>query len=138
MASFEGHLEVVRLLRGALADVNLAMYSGATPLFIAAQEGFLEIVQYLCDTALADMELAMAHGATPLSIAAEVDHVAVVSYLCTRQADMNKAISRACPDSVGPDEDPEDWDGATPLFIAAYMGHCSVVSCLARHGADFR
>lgn len=78
----------------------------------------------------------MLHGATPLSIAAEEDHLDVVRYLCQRRADMNKAISRACPDVVGPNQDPVAWDGATPLLIAAYMGHFEVVRCLAENGAD--
>ena len=53
---------VVCLLSDACADEDVAMQGGATPLFIASQSGYLEVVRLLFD-ARADKDIA--RGITP-------------------------------------------------------------------------
>jgi ankyrin repeat protein len=48
-ASENGHLEVVRTLLAAKADVNATTASGATALILASQQGHLEVVRALLD-----------------------------------------------------------------------------------------
>ena len=50
---------------------------GATPLFIAAQNGHLDVVRHLVEVG-ADKDKARDTGATPLFIAAEKSHLDVV------------------------------------------------------------
>jgi ankyrin repeat protein len=52
------------------ADVDQADYHGATPLYIAAQLGNLEMVRCLGTELGADVNKAMEAGSTPLLIAA--------------------------------------------------------------------
>lgn len=44
-----GHLEVVKILAEAGADINLGPADGSSPLDIAATRGFLDVVEYLID-----------------------------------------------------------------------------------------
>ena len=85
IASQFSHLEVARLLLDAKADKDKAKNDGATPLFIAAQTGHLELawrhpivhaqngnleVARLLLDAKPDKDKARNDGATPLRIAA--------------------------------------------------------------------
>ena len=58
--------EVIRLLSGEWADKDIAMQGGATPLFIASQNGQVEVVLSLVSDARADKDIAMQGGATPI------------------------------------------------------------------------
>ena len=49
MAAVGGHVEVIRFLLGAGADVNLANNSGATPLMMAAVGGHVEVLCLLLE-----------------------------------------------------------------------------------------
>ena len=57
------------------------MQGGATPLFIASQNGHLEVVLSLLSDAGADKDIAMQGGGTPLSIASQSGHLEVVCLL---------------------------------------------------------
>ena len=54
--------------------------NGATPLWIAAQEGHLDVVQHLVEVG-AHKDQATNYGATPLCIAAQEGHLDVVRHL---------------------------------------------------------
>ena len=67
------------------------MGQGATPLFIAAQNGHLDVVRHLVEVG-ADKDKARDDGATPLYIAAENGHLDVVRHLVEVGADKDKAL----------------------------------------------
>ena len=61
-----GNFSCVRVLCEAGANVNWAIGSLDTPMMVAAEEGFDEIVSYLCTTQAADMEKKNDSGHTAL------------------------------------------------------------------------
>ena len=63
---------------GANKDQGLTD-DGATPLFIAAQEGHVEVVRFLVESG-ANKDQGMADGATPLFKAAEEGHLEVSDF----------------------------------------------------------
>ena len=89
--------------------------NGATPLFIAAQKGHLEVVRFLVVSGANKDQGKTDKGETPLFVAAENGHLEVVRLLVMSGA--NKDQGRT--DS-----------GATPLFIAAENGRLEVVRFL--------
>ena len=74
---------MVCLLSDAGADKDIAMQGGATPLFIASQQGRQEVVGRLSD-ARANKDIAM-QDATPLLIASETGHLEVIRPRCDEQ-----------------------------------------------------
>ena len=93
-------------------DVNLAEEYGCTPLFMAAQHGFEEVVHELMSVKDIDIEKANDQGVTPLSIAANDGHRDVVlKMLASGDIDVNQT----------------DNEGDTPLTMAATMGRLGMV-----------
>lgn len=78
IAAGRGFINIVKLLISRL-DINAQMDDGATPLFFAAQEGYLEIVTTLCEAG-ADYKINRADRQTILGIAYKYNHTAVVNY----------------------------------------------------------
>ena len=50
IAARNGHVEVVRMLAEAQANVDQPTDKGATPLFVAAKEGHVEVARLLVDS----------------------------------------------------------------------------------------
>ncbi len=117
MASDCGHNDGLKLLIKAGADLNQATDDGATPLFIASQEGLVEVMEILVKAG-ADLNQTW-NGATPLFKASHGGHVEVVEILVKAGADLNQT-----------------WNGATPLFQTSQNGHVEVVEILVKAGAD--
>ena len=72
------------------ADKDQTLNSGATPLYIAAQNGHLDVVRHLVEVG-ADKDQALNSGATPLYIAAQNGHLDVVRHLVEVGADKDQA-----------------------------------------------
>ena len=89
------------------------MNDGATPLYIAAQEDQLDVVQLLLNNG-AKVNLAMNDGRTPLWVAAENGQLDVAKLLLDRGADINLA----------------NTNGAIPLWVAEKYGHTEIVDLL--------
>ncbi|KXZ42561.1 hypothetical protein GPECTOR_135g625 [Gonium pectorale] len=117
-AASNGHLEVVKELLAAGADVKAADKDGESPLHVAASEGHPGVVKVLL-AAGADVK---ADGETPLQLAAFKGHLKVVKELLSAGADVKAA----------------DWFGRTPLHAAARCGHLEVVQELLAAGADVK
>lgn len=68
---------------------------GATPLYLACQEGQLQVVQYLVKDCEADVHLRAYDGMTCLHAAAHMGHQAVVEWLvsCVNLSDRSLSSS---------------------------------------------
>jgi ankyrin repeat protein len=134
------------------ADMNAESGDGATPVFIAAQEGHLEVVKALASLG-ANVNAARQSGATPVFVAAAQGHVEIVRILAWLGANLNTAMNNGATPvfiaarnghtevvkalgSLGVDVNAPMNDGATPLFIAAAIGYDRVASALVSLGAD--
>src|SRR5277367_3471576 len=79
-AAGNGHVEVVKLLLNARANIEAANKYGQTPLHRAAWDGHVEVVKLLLN-ARANIEAADKGGRSALSIAQEKGHEEVVMIL---------------------------------------------------------
>lgn len=61
--------------------VNSQTKNGATPLYLACQEGHLEVVQYLVKDCGADPSIRANDGMTPLHAASQMGHNTVIVWL---------------------------------------------------------
>ncbi|KAJ9492922.1 hypothetical protein VN97_g271 [Penicillium thymicola] len=99
--------------------VNAQNKRGDSPLHLAAEHGFLEMVIFLCQWGSRTTE-PNCDGCTPLFRASHNGHLEIVKFLYEHGADVHMATK----------------DGYTPLFMASYSGHLEVVKFLYNHGAD--
>jgi ankyrin repeat protein len=137
------------------ADVNKASHTGATPLYIAAGLGHLEVSCCLVKELGADVNLGDAKGDTPLCAAAHRGHLEVSCCLVKELgADANIAneygstpllsaiqeghmhVTRSLIEDLGADINKATHDGRTPLMMASYHKHAKIVHLLTKHGAD--
>lgn len=68
---------VLPIRRGVNAQTN----NGATPLYLACQEGHLEVTKYLVQECNADAHVRAQDGMTPLHAAAQMGHNPVLVWL---------------------------------------------------------
>eukprot|EP00040_Diaphanoeca_grandis_P020460 m.108833 g.108833 ORF g.108833 m.108833 type:complete len:485 (-) comp27908_c0_seq1:459-1913(-) len=101
------------------ANIDAPKRDGATPLFIAAQEGHCELVRLLIGRG-ADLDLSDEDGISPLYIASYQGHLEVVDILLDAGAN---------PNQLGK-------DATSPLYIAAQEGYANIVHTLAARGAN--
>jgi ankyrin repeat protein len=118
-ASEFGHLDVVRVLLDAKAEVNAKMNNGGTALILASSYGHLDVVRALLD-AKADANAKAGNGGMALMLASEKGHFEVVQALLDAKADVNGKAN----------------DGMTPLIFASQFGHLDVVQTLLAAKAD--
>ena len=138
MAAQNGHGTVVEKLIGAGASVDQPMQDGATPLFIAAQNGHVDATrQLLLGGADPKKEF---QSWTPLMIAEHKGHAAVTALLrnppvySSAQNGHGTVVEKLI--GAGASVDQPMQDGATPLFIAAQNGHVDATRQLLLGGAD--
>ncbi len=115
LAALKGHLEIVKLLTGAGAEIN---HAGWTPLSYAAFEGHTEIARFLLNQGAAVAARAP-NGATALMAAARNGHLETVKLLLNAKAD---------PNATGD-------QGATALKWAVAAGHGEIAAVLKAAGA---
>ncbi|XP_012285319.1 protein fem-1 homolog B isoform X2 [Orussus abietinus] len=116
-AAGAGHLNVVKTLVQAGANVNYATQANSTPLRAACFDGRLDIVKYLIDHN-ADINIANMYNNTCLMIAVYKGHIDVVNFLLYNGANPNEKAN--C--------------GATALHFAAECGHTKIVIELLNYG----
>ena len=96
-----------------LDQIRTRVQTQCHPLYIAAQNGHIEVVRFLTEAG-SDKEKANNTGETPLFIAAQQGHIEMVQFLT----------------DAGSDKDKADDSGETPLFIcstARPYRNCSLV-----------
>ncbi|VDI10860.1 Hypothetical predicted protein [Mytilus galloprovincialis] len=118
---FIGDIDLVKwCIQHCISNVNHCRDTdGVSPLYIACQEGYTEVVQMLINNK-ADINKCIDNGASPLFIACQEGHTEVVQMLINNKADINK-----CND-----------EEISPMYIACQNGHTEVVQMLINNKAD--
>lgn len=142
--------------------VNAQTKNGATPLYLACQEGHLEVTQYLVQECGADPHTSAQDGMTPLHAAAQMGHSPVIVWLVSSGTGRGGARKgrgfhgtpagpggawRPAPAPLSPPPpaqvsctdvslSEQDKDGATAMHFAASRGHAKVLSWLLLHGGE--
>jgi hypothetical protein len=119
-ASIRGHLERVRALLEAGADVAQATTDGCTALMAASRAGHVECVRMLVLEAGTDVAQAAADGWTALMYASLMGHVGCVHALLAAGANVAQAAA----------------DGMTALMVASEEGRLDCMRALLEAGAN--
>jgi len=137
-------VEIVEMLLGAGADVNVANRFGTTPLHEATSYGRLEIVALLI-AAGADIEAKHEHACTPLQEGISGFQPEAARFLLSKGAKPDLYVTGYPfrPEWVGEflDKYPEvvnilGPDGNRPLHYAAMKGQADIVRLLLERGAE--
>jgi ankyrin repeat protein len=115
-----GHLSAVKVLCERGADVNWAIGSLDTPLTVAAEEGFDDIVSYLSINRHAKLESTNESGQTALLCACDQGRISTIALLLDCGANLEAA----------------DKFQATPLIVACSNGFVDIARVLLQRGAS--
>lgn len=106
-----------RLISQENADVNAQLNDGRSALFLAAEAGYLDVVEILVENG-AIVNVPAKDGRTPLFAASERGHLDVVKILVENGADINLTAN----------------DHRSPMYAASRNGHQAIVHYLAGKG----
>ncbi|KAI6653265.1 Deleted in malignant brain tumors 1 protein-like isoform X2 [Oopsacas minuta] len=115
-----GHLACLKvLLKYSPSLANLTVDDGTTPVYYAAQEGRLNVLEHLVGTLGCSLGMRAKDGMMALHAASQNGHTRVVKYLIEHQG--KEAI-------LG-----QTGDGATPIHFASSKGHVDTLRWLLDH-----
>ena len=99
--------------------------TGATPLYLACQEGHLEIIQYLVQDCGADPHACAHDGMTPLHAAAQMGHNTVIVWLVSVGWAQHggTAWGTLCQRSARPPTHPDELHDGEPVRAGCRWGH---------------
>ncbi|XP_017282138.1 ankyrin repeat and KH domain-containing protein 1 isoform X3 [Kryptolebias marmoratus] len=119
-AAQEGHLDLVKYLLAAGANVHATTATGDTALTYACENGHTDVADVLLQAG-ANLEHESEGGRTPLMKAARAGHLCTVQFLISKGANVNRATAN---------------NDHTVVSLACAGGHLAVVELLLAHGAD--
>jgi uncharacterized protein len=154
-AARQGHLDAVKTLLDAGADINQLTGDHSTPLLIAVVNGHFDVAQFLISKG-ADVKMASENGATPLYAVLNVQwapkalypqpraylqqklgYLELMQLLIEKGADVNARLTRKVWYSgYNFDLSGVDEIGATPFWRAAYASDVDAMKLLVTSGAD--
>lgn len=117
----QAEIEAATILIDSGADINHADTRGATPVFMAARSGAVELVKLLIARG-ADVGVATKDGRTPLHIAMMKGHTDIAALLLAAGADPNARTSKG-------------MNSDYPLRMAMGRGDAEMVRLLLKSGA---
>ena len=122
MSAEAGHLEVVKALLAARADVEIRDSYGRTPLYAAAVAGHVDVVRHLVTSAKADVAALDCEERNVLWACCAVRRLDVAAFLLDEagsKCDLNKRAA----------------SGDSAMAFAIKHGHAEVVDFLKQNGA---
>lgn len=135
-AARHGHVDNVRLLLDAGADVNEAAPTGESALVVASFSGQGRVAALLLDRGADPND--QGAGYTPLHTAVVRGDLDLVEALCARAADPNARLKEGSQQrreaywfALS-----ERWRGATPFWLAAKFAEVDIMRVLVDNGAD--
>lgn len=113
-------IQTAKLLLTLGCDPNTTTIDYPTPLYLAVEERYLDMVRLLMEfQAIIDVSFQV-EGNTPLFNAIQLGYLDIVQYLCSQGADVNG----------------QGLAGSSALYIAMEKGHADIVACLLANGAE--
>ena len=119
-AAQTGDLDLLKMLLQRSADANAVTKQGATPLLLAAEDGFADTVKALVVDGKADVNILRKDSTSAIHQAAQYGHVDVVRFLVGHVQNIDVLSANSL----------------TALRMAAWNGHSEVVSLLLENKAD--
>ncbi|XP_060074269.1 ankyrin-3-like isoform X2 [Ylistrum balloti] len=116
-------------------NINSQTGVGSYPLYLAAENGHLEVVRLLCERGADVRQRHVSAGSTALHIAARMGKLDVVQYLLKFTSTYSDLENRSQCGGHKIDVNAVNSDGKTPLQLAAENGYIRIVKLLLSQGA---